>query len=267
MKEGNYMEKHHQESIDNFVNDYKNVTSVLAILLGGSLAHGFAMKNSDIDLLIIVDKESYEYRKKENKLTFCNFSHCTYEDGYIDCKCIDYNFLKLVAQKGSDAARYAFKDAKILFSRRDDLSEILRDIERYPLSKKEDRIKRFAAQLLAWKWYYSEAVKKQNTYLMYLAIQKSVLFGTRLILTINELLYPYHKWMLRVLEKAQNKPDNIIERINDLYANHSIEKVNSFCDDLFSFANLDQNDFDWGNYFLKDNELNWIEHEPPIDDL
>ena len=73
--------------------------------------------------------------------------------------------------------------------------------------------------------------------------------------------------MLSVLEKAQNKPENIIERINDLYANHSIEKVNSFCDDLFSFANLDQNDFDWGNYFLKDNELNWIELEHPIDDL
>ena len=161
MKESDFMEKHHKDSMDNFVNDIKNDTSVLTVLLGGSLAHGFAMKNSDIDLLIIVDKENYEFRKKENKLAFCNHSHCTYENGYIDCKCIDYDFLKLVAEKGSDAARYAFKDAKILFSRIDGLLEILRNIEKYPVWKKEDRIKRFAAQLLAWKWCYIEAVKNK----------------------------------------------------------------------------------------------------------
>lgn len=267
MKEGDFMEQHHKDSIDNFVNDMKNDTSVLAILLGGSLAHGFAVKDSDIDLLIIVDKENYEARKRENRVAFCNHSHCTYENGYIDCKCFDIDFLKLVAEKGSDASRYAFKDAKILFSRIDGLEELLKEIEKYPVAKKEDRINRFAAQLLAWKWYYSEATKKQNDYLKYLAIQKVVLFGTRLILTINELLYPYHKWMFKVLEKAQNKPDNIIDKINDLYINHNVEKINSFCDELFAFAHLNENDFDWGNYFLNDSELNWIEHEPPIDDL
>ena len=52
------MEQYHKDTIDNFVNDMKNDTSVLAILLGGSLAHGFATKDSDVDLLIIVAKNT-----------------------------------------------------------------------------------------------------------------------------------------------------------------------------------------------------------------
>jgi predicted nucleotidyltransferase len=261
------MEIHHQESIEKFLEIYKKDPSVLAILLGGSIAHGFARPGSDIDLLLIVSQEEFQKRKASNELAFCLRDICTYENGYIDCKIADLDFLSKVSEYGSDAAKYAFKDNKILFSRYENLNNLLSKISAFPKEKINERRKRFASQLLAWKWFYSEGVKKKNNYLIFLALQKIVLFSSRIILNENELLYPFHKWVLEEVKLAALKPKGIIKRIEELFEIHSIEKVNEFCKEILDFINFNEKTVDWPNYFLNDSEQNWIEHEPPIDDL
>ncbi len=261
------MEKHHQESIDKFLEIYKKDPSILAILLGGSIAHGFAQSDSDIDILILAESNEYQKRKAINKLTFSLRDICTYENGYIDCKIINMDLLTKVLNYGSDPARYAFKDNKILFSRLDDLAEIIANISTFPKDKTDERRKRFVSQFLAWKWYYSEGIKKKNKYLVFLSIQKIVLFSSRIILNENMLLYPYHKWMLEELKKAESKPIGIIEKIDQLFENHTLEKVNKYCKEVLDFIEYDEQEIDWPNYFLKDSEQNWINHEPPVDDI
>lgn len=261
------MEKHHQEAIDKFLQQYIKDETILAVLLAGSIAHGFAAYDSDIDVCLIVEPNEYLKRKEQNKLAFSLWDICTYKNGYIDCKVVDINFLHKIKSHGSDPARYAFKDNKILYSKVNNLVDILNDIAQYPAHQRDERNKRFVSQLLAWKWYYSEAVKKQNKYLVYLSIQKIVLFASRIVLNENQLLYPYHKWMLKVLATAKNKPTNLLQKIDDLFNNHSLEKVNSFCAEIMEFINFTEKTVDWPNYFLKDSEQNWLEHEAPIDDI
>ena len=261
------MEKNHQEAIDKFLELYTKDETILAMLLSGSIAHGFSVYDSDIDIILIVRTDEYLRRKGQNKLAFSLWDICTYENGYIDCKVIDINFLDKVKSSGSDPARYAFRDNKILYSKVENLQKILDEITKYPINQQDERRKRFASQLLAWKWYYSEALKKKNKYLVYLSIQKIVLFTSRIILNENQLLYPFHKWMLKVLETAENKPLNLMKRIEDLFKNHSLEMVNSFCTEILDFINFTEKTVDWPNYFLKDSEQNWIEHEAPVDDL
>jgi hypothetical protein len=147
------------------------------------------------------------------------------------------------------------------------MQNILSEIAQYPEEQHDERNRRFASQLLAWKWYYSEALKKRNEYLVYLSIQKIVLFADRIILNENRMLYPFHKWMLRVLESAENKPQNLMQKIDDLLNNHSHDTVNGFCNEILDFINFTEKTVDWPNYFLTDNEQNWIEHEAPIDDI
>lgn len=261
------MEKHHEEAIEKFLDSYTKDETILAILLGGSIAHGFSVSDSDIDAIIIVNSEEYLKRKEQNKLAFSLWDICTYENGYIDCKVNDLNFLYKIKESGSDAARYAFSDNKILYSKVEGLQELLKDIAKFSEDQRDERRRRFASQLLAWKWYYSEALKKKNKYLVYLAIQKLVLFSSRIVLNENHLLYPYHKWMLKVLETAENKPTDLMKKIDDLFDNHTLEKVNSYCDEIFAFINFSEKTVDWPNYFLRDSEQNWLEHEAPIDDL
>ena len=264
---GSQVEKHHQDAIQKFLQIYKEDESFLAILLAGSIAHGFSETDSDIDICIIVESREYQSRRAENRLAFSLWDICTYENGYIDCKVVDLDFLEKVRKSGSDPARYAFQDNRILYSKIDDLQELLNKIVRYPIVEVHDRRKRFASQLLAWKWYYGEAVKKQNKYLVFLSMQKIVLFSSRIILNENRLLYPYHKWLLKVLEKAEKKPVALLARMEELLTSNSPEKVNRFCAEILEFIDCNERTVDWPNYFLRDSEQNWLNHAPPIDDL
>ncbi|HRQ36441.1 MAG TPA: nucleotidyltransferase domain-containing protein [Chloroflexota bacterium] len=261
------MEHHHQEAIATFLDRYQADTTILAVLLGGSLAHGFAASDSDIDLSLIVDEAEYARRKQEHKLAFSLWDICTYAGGYVDCKVVSLAFLQKISERGSDPARYAFKDATILFSRIENLGQLLTAVSQFPTAEKESRRQRFAAQLLAWRWFYSEGVKKENSYLMLLAVQKMILFSCRLVLNENEMLYPYHKWLLRETEKAQQKPARFDETIQNVLAKHDLALVNELCAQVMEFLSIEEKSLDWPNHFLHDSELNWMAHEPPIDDL
>ncbi len=123
----------------------------------------------------------------------------------------------------------------ILFSRVENLEALLSEVTRYPEEQQAERRKRFVAQLLAWKWYYSEGLKEQNKYLVFLALQKIVLFASRIVLNENALLYPYHKWLLRVVETAEKKPAEFLRKVDELFDGHTLENVNRFCQEIFAW--------------------------------
>jgi len=41
----------------------------------------------------------------------------------------------------------------------------------------------------------------------------------------------------------------------------------SLVKNILEFINYNEKSVDWPNYFLKDSEQNWINHEPPVDDI
>lgn len=262
------MEKHHADTIRNLINALEPDETVRALLLGGSIAHGFARPDSDVDVSIVVGATDYEARRHEHRLHYFNREPCTY-DSYVDGKYVDLDFLRQVAARGSDPARFAYEGAQILFSREPELPEILAAIVRYPVEKKLERVERFAAQLLAWRWYFGEGAAKENRYLQTLAVQKCVLFGSRVVLAENELLYPYHKWMLRVLAGAKRQPPGLLAAIDDLLAAPTVAKVDAFSDAILAFADIDRERIKttWPMRFMQDSELTWLEGEPSVDDL
>lgn len=260
---------HHAESIRNLVEAMEPDPDILALILGGSIAHGFARADSDIDVSIVVATADYQRRNRENRLTYYDRTLCTYPDGYIDGKYVDLDFLHRVAATGSDPARYAYQDAHVLFSRLPELPEVLKAISRYPVAEKQQRIDRFAAQLLAWRWYYTEAIGKQSRYLEILALQKLVLFTCRIVLAANELFFPFHKWLLRVTGTASHRPPDLLDGIEKLLTDHSVARVDAHVRDLFQFYGIDYEHTDavWSTLFMKDTELAWLQGPPPIDDL
>ncbi len=261
------MYSHHEESIQNVVKYFQNEPEVEALILGGSLAHGYASPVSDIDVMIIVTDQNYTKRFNEGNLQFFNRELCTYPEGYVDGKYLGMSHLTQVAEKGSEPARYAFQDARVLFSRNDSINDQIRSIARYPVTHKAERMRRFYAQLEAWNWYVGEALKSQNRYLLGVAISKLVLFGGRLILAHNELLYPYHKWFLRVLADAKEKPPTLLMLIESLYQTPSAENAQSFYELVRDFRDWGILDNGWPVQFMLDSELNWQTGSTPVDDL
>jgi hypothetical protein len=51
------MQPHHANSIQVATSHFAGDSNVLALLLGGSLAHGFAGPDSDLDVMIVVSDE------------------------------------------------------------------------------------------------------------------------------------------------------------------------------------------------------------------
>jgi predicted nucleotidyltransferase len=262
------MEPHHAASIRNLIAEFEQKPDVLALILGGSIAHGFARPDSDIDVAIVVPTADFQSKQRAGLLHYNNRTLCTYP-GYIDGKYMDLDFLRAVADRGSDPARYAFHGSQILFSRVPEIGALLAEIVRYPVAQRQERIDRFVAQLLAWRWYYSEAQRQQSAYLTMLALQKIVLFSSRVVLALNDTFFPYHKWMLRVLESVPRRPPEMLTAIDDLLRQHTWTKVDEYCRGILAFAGIDFAVADplWPTRFMKDTELRWLTEEPAIDEI
>jgi hypothetical protein len=55
---------------------------VQALLLAGSIAHGFAGPKSDLDLLIVVPDAAYETCLREGRTQYASAEGCGWEGGY-----------------------------------------------------------------------------------------------------------------------------------------------------------------------------------------
>lgn len=258
---------HHQETIQRALDHFQAQPQVLALLLGGSIAHGWAQPTSDVDVLIVVSDEEHQQRSAKNDTQFYSPELATYLDGYVDGKYLSPAFMAQVEQQGSEPARFAFADAQILFSRLEHLDDRLQRIARYPVEDKINRIKRFHAQLQAWYWFTGEAHQKQNRYLMNVAASKLLLFGGRLVLAHNEMLYPYHKWFLAMLERAPHKPEGLLQVMQTLSEEATHANATPFFQLINDFRTWEADEIAWPNRFMRDNELTWLEGTTPIDDI
>ena len=261
------MYPNHSQTIQNVKNYFERDPEVLALLLSGSIAHGFQSPTSDVDILIFISEEDHQKRFESGQLHFFNTDLSTYEGGYIDGKYLALGFVQQVLEKGSEPARFAFEGSRVLLSRVPGFEEEVCKIPEYPLAEKAERIKRFYAQFEAWHWYCGEALKQGNQYLLGTAVSKLILFGGRLILAHNEMLYPYHKWFLRVLEKAQDKPSELMTCIHALTSSPTAENVEAFYERVKAFQPWSDNPYSWPAQFMLDSELNWLDGRTPVDDL
>lgn len=261
------MFKHHEETIKNVADKLKKDHEVLAMLVSGSIAHGFAREDSDVDIMIVVSEENLAIRSQNGQKTYFERESCTYEGGYIDGKYISLNFIKKVAEMGSEPARFAFEGVMIAFSNIDGLQELLNSVVRYPTEAKTDRIERFYAQLQAWRWYCDEALKKGNAYLLNFAVSNLILFAGRLILAHNETLYPYHKWFLQVLEDVPSKPENLMENIQNTLKEPVAEHIEALFRCVVDFRDWNASSLNWPVLFMNDSELNWLDGKTPIADI
>lgn len=261
------MFKHHEETISNITKKLRKKDDILAVIVCGSIAHGFETELSDVDIMIVISDENYKKRKESGDIHYYEKESCTYESGYIDGKYISIDFINQVIEKGSEPARFAFEGAFITYSQVYNLDKKLKQIIKYPIEKKKENICRFYAQYEAWKWYSEEAIKHKNVYLLNHSISKFILFAGRLILSYNEVLYPYHKWFIKVLDRVEKKPIKMIDKINLLLKEPTHDNISSLYQAVNEFYDWEKMNQDWPSVFMQDSELNWLDGKVSIDDI
>jgi predicted nucleotidyltransferase len=261
------MYPHHTETISNIVSHFKTRDDILAVLLTGSVAHGFSRENSDVDIAIIVGETDFQRRKTVGELTFYDTSLCSYPDGYVDGKYMDLGFIRDVAQRGSEPARFAFKDATVLSSKIDGLEQLLSEAAKYPHKQREANLLRFQTQFEVWYWYVQQAFQTQDRYLLQFSVSKLTLFGCRQILAHNRMLFPYHKWLTRVVAQAPSRPDHFLSHIDSVLQSPTPESTGAFYKVVNEFVPRMESEHHWSTNFIFDSELNWMSDHTPVDDL
>ncbi len=259
---------HQQKAIDYITNKFSSEPQVDALLLSGSIAHGFNDEKSDIDIHIVVSNEVFEKKQAEHLVTYWEDASAFYEGGYFDGKYITLDYLSLVALRGNEPTKFALHDSKICFDRSGKVLDHLNKIGTYDTKGIKEKSIRFVSQFDAWKWYCDEAIKKQNVYLLDFSVSKLILFGGRLILLDNQVFFPYHKWLLRALENVENKPQELMPAIEKVLSDKTP-------DNIATLYHLVKNHKDWSggtlyswpSHFVHDVEQVWIRENDSIDNI
>ena len=260
------MRAHHEQAIQKLAEHFSEQEGYLAVIIGGSVAKGVASEYADIDAMLVVNEALHQELKRENRLTYFSTTFCDYPGGYVDGKIVTLDYLRAAAERGNEPTRAAFTGAFAAYSSSPEIDDLITRIPVYQKSEKPDKLRSFYAQFEAAYWYLGEAAKRGDRYLLLRAASDMVLYGGRLILAHNEILYPYHKLFLGELERAPDKPENLMDTVHRLLEETSTEAAQTFHEAVRSFRQWADPPEPWNLRFIKETELAWLDHSPYIGD-
>ena len=240
---------------------FRRDETVEALLVAGSVAHGLARPDSDLDVMVVVSAEEVERRTAAHAVTF-------YEDGDLglDGKAISRAFVAEVAERGSEPARWAFTDAIVAFAREPGLEELVRSAGRYPEAERDEKLRNFVAHALLMRWFHGEAAKRRDPYLAAYASSRLVLYAGRAILAHNRLLYPSHKWFRTMVERAPERPGDLLERMDAALAAPSAEHAELLTSAVVETVGVDVPLAEAASRFTEQSEWGWRRGPAALDE-
>ncbi|KQX48670.1 hypothetical protein ASD40_10860 [Paenibacillus sp. Root444D2] len=179
---------------------------------------------------------------------------------------VNLNYLRQVAEYGNEPSRAAFTDVILAFSHSTEIPTLLTHITAYPVAEQMHRIQTFYAHFKALRWYISEAGKRGDPYLLDWAGSDLVLYGGRMILAYNKILYPYHKWFMKTLQSAPDKPEKLTELTVQLLQNHNVANAEAFCKCILDFREWESPPEGWPSAFRVESEWHWMRGCAPVRD-
>jgi hypothetical protein len=258
---------HHRQSVLSLRDELIKDASIQAVVLGGSICHGYERPDSDIDCMILIDDDQYEQHRRDNTIQYYTTEFTPYEGGYVDGKYHSLDYLEKVAAYGAEPARFAFKDSKIIFSRIDELESLLQRITAYPLAEQESRIIRFHAQLDGMRWFFGEGIKRNDRFTINWAATDMVLFGSRMLLAYNRVLFPCHKTMTHELRRCEQLPEGIFDKMEELLAHPTEASAEAYYHAIKDWREWEQSPEGWPNQYMADSELKWLVNAAAVADI
>ncbi len=257
---------HHQRAIERLADAYRDDARFRGLIIGGSIAKGFARDDSDVDFMIIATDAEYERRLAARDLFINRRDLCDYENGFVDGKIINLAFLEDVADIGNEPSRAAFLGAFAAYSHIPDLDALLERIPVYPEAGHEFRIKAFYSMAFIQHWLLHEAERHGNRYTLTRAASQLALFCGRLILAYNRTLFPYHKWLPKTLEAVADKPAGLMPCFEALLNDPCGDRAQALFQRVREFRDWGVSDLEAYTWFMTDVEWSWLSGTTPLED-
>ena len=197
----------------------------IALIICGSAATGEARDDSDIDLYLVVTDGRFE-RVNENKSFFYgSWDPDKFGGVEIDGKIVGMHYLRDAVENASEHTRYSFRDAYTLFSRTEEVDDLIKKIHVYPEWERAKRIRAFYAYVKHYRYVGENAFRRGNTLNSIQCVMQLVFFACRLVLAHNRRLFPGHKALLEEAGRCADAPRGFVEMSGHLLAHMSPEEM------------------------------------------
>jgi hypothetical protein len=260
------MYPHHHVTIDRLTQHYRHDPAILALLVVGSVARGDARADSDVDCMMIVSDHTYREREAMGQLSFEAAGLGPGPDGQAGGIIRTEAYLRWIAEAGNEPARFSLVKAIPLLSRLPDLEALLARGATYPEHQRLEKLRSFHSQLPVHFSYLELGEYSRNSYLLAETAAKLVLFGGRLLLAHNRVLYPGRKWFMRELGSARDKPEGIMELASELIGAPGTGRARAFLDSLAAFQEWPVPPEGCWDRFRRDSEQHWFNGGGPVED-
>lgn len=222
------MYKHHELSIKNMEKHFREHNAI-ALLLVGSVAKGTEREDSDLDGIVILSEEEYAEKAKHDTTTETIDGLCTYEGGYFDIKYMTKQYLKDLAEKGSEPARNGFTKAKILFCNDAEIEDILPRIPIFQKSEKEEKLLSFYSNFWLNYHYFLKSCAIDG-YMKMHTISEIIYSIYRIILQENEILFDCNRRLEQQVESISDHTAELVRLGRMLEDSQSISVADRFVD-------------------------------------
>ena len=257
---------HHRRFIDEVTERFAADPAVEALLVGGSVAHGLAGPDSDLDVMLVVADDELTRRTAAHQVTFTELAAGDYEGGYLDGKYISRGFLAEVVERGSEPARWAFADAIVGFARAPDVEELVRSAGVYPEAQRDEKLRDFLGHAVLMTWFHREAARRDDRYLDAYASSRLALYAGRAILAHNRMLYPFHKWFMSMVERAPLRPPDLLEQIRALLDDPTAARAEALTAAVSDVTGIELTIEEAASRFTEQTEWSWRYGRPPLDE-
>lgn len=251
------MRPQHERAIERLRQRFSIDDEVVALIIVGSVARGEAQARSDVDCYLVMTDQAYGRRLATGQTSFAADDVCDYPGGHAGGPVVDRGYLVHAAERAPEPTRFAFLDAIVALSRDPGLESVVRRIPVYAERERTEKMTSFISQLPVHLSYLELGEYSKNPWLLAETSVKLALFGGRLILAYNRILYPGRKQFVRALEGAPEKPQKFLALMTALLERPSIASARDFYDVVMKFAEWPRPAEGYMARFQEDVERRW----------
>lgn len=257
--------EHQERALSAYVEQVSQDADVVGVVLVGSVAHGTEREGSDVDVYLVVTEEAFARAAAEDRWAWIDRVGIDYPGSYIDVKLADLDYLRTAADRGDDPTRASFVDARVAFSRSDELAGLVDAIRVLGDDVWAERIRSHVAQAhLYGGYFFRQAEEREDPFLLQHATTHLTLAAARAALAAARTLMPGPKY-IHALVREVPTPVGFVEAWDRALETPGTESGDALIARLDQWLGAGQTRDESLSIFIRDNELAWLRGTIPAE--